>query len=186
MAGNTRIKDHWNEQRIFDARMLIGMVVIIVLALLLLGKLVWLQVFRHDYYADLSQGNRLRRDPIPANRGLILDRTGTILVENRAAYQLELVREQTPDLDQTLQRLRDLGLLAAEDIDKTRRMVRSRRSFEGVPIRLRMTDEEIGRFAVHRHELPGVDLQTRQTRFYPYGEVAVHALGYVTSTKALR
>lgn len=181
MAGKTRIKDHWNEQRIFDARMLIGMVVVIALALLLVAKLIWLQVFRHDYYSDLAQGNRLRRDPIPANRGLILDRNGTILVENRAAYQLELVREQVPDLDQTLQRLQELGLLAAGDIDKTRRMVRSRRSFEGVPIRLRMTDEEIGRFAVHRFELPGVDLQTRQTRYYPFGEVAVHALGYVAS-----
>jgi penicillin-binding protein 2 len=181
MARRTRIKDHYSEQRLFDARMLIGMIVVVALALLLIARLAWLQVVMHDYYLDLSQGNRLRRDPIPANRGLLLDRSGHILVDNEPAYQLELISEQVKDLDGTLNRLRDLGLLATEDLDKTRRVIRSRRSFEGVPIRLRMTDEEIGRFAVHRHEFTGVELQTRQTRHYPYGELGVHALGYVAA-----
>jgi penicillin-binding protein 2 len=181
MASRHRIKDHFNEQRLFDTRMFIGTILVFALALLLLIKLVWLQLFRHGYYLDLSQGNRLRRDPIPASRGLILDRANKILVDNEPAFQLELVREQVPNLDNTLKRLRDLGLLAAEDMDKTRRQIKSRRSFEGVPIRLRMTDEEIGRFAVHRHEFTGVELRTRQTRHYPYGELGVHALGYVAA-----
>jgi penicillin-binding protein 2 len=102
-----------------------------------------------------------------------------VLVDNEPAYQLELIREQTPDLDATLQRLAALGLVPADEIDDARRTVLSRRSFDSVPIRLRLTDEEIGRFAVHRHEFPGVDLRTRQTRHYPYGELGVHALGYV-------
>jgi penicillin-binding protein 2 len=181
MPSSHRIKDHYSEQRLFDTRMLIGTIMVFALALLLLVKLIWLQLFRHSYYLDLSQGNRLRRDPIPANRGLILDRSGKVLVDNAPAFQLELVREQVPNLDATLNRLRDLGLLATEDLDKTRRQIKSRRSFEGVPIRLRMTEEEIGRFAVHRHEFTGVELRTRQTRHYPYGELGVHALGYVAA-----
>jgi penicillin-binding protein 2 len=179
MISSVRIKDHWNEQRTFYARAFAATATIGVLAVLLALRLAWLQIVRHDYYVELSQGNRVRLDPIPASRGLILDRNGTVLVDNEPAYQLELIREQTPDLDATLQRLAALGLIPADEIDDARRTVLSRRSFDSVPIRLRLTDEEIGRFAVHRYEFPGVDLRTRQTRHYPYGELGVHALGYV-------
>ncbi len=179
MNSTVRIKDHWNEQRTFFARAFAAMATVGVLAVLLALRLVWLQVVRHDYYVELSQGNRVRLDPIPASRGLILDRNGTVLVDNEPAYQLELIREQTPNLDDTLQRLAALQLIPADEIDDARRTVLSRRSFDSVPIRLRLTDEEIGRFAVHRYEFPGVDLRTRQTRHYPYGELGVHALGYV-------
>jgi penicillin-binding protein 2 len=140
-----------------------------------------LQVVRYDYYADLSQGNRVRVEPLPAQRGLILDRNGAVLAENRPAFQLELVRERVPDVDATLQRLIEIGVLPADDLDETRALVKSRRGFESVPIRLRLTDEEIARFAVHRFEFPGVDIATRLTRFYPNGEHAVHALGYVAA-----
>ncbi len=181
MVATVRIKDHWNEQRVFTARAFVAMASIGALAVLLALRLLWLQVVRHDYYVELSQGNRVRLDPIPASRGLILDRNGTVLVDNEPAYQLELIREQVPDLDDTLQRLAALGLIPAEEIDDARRTVRSRRSFDSVPIRLRLSEEEIGRFAVHRHEFPGVDLRTRQTRHYPFGELGVHALGYVAA-----
>jgi penicillin-binding protein 2 len=174
-----RIKDHWGEQRLFETRSLIAGVLMVLLTLTLAGRLVLLQVIRHDYYADLSQGNRVRTEPIPAARGLIMDRNGTVLVNNEPAYQLELTREQVPDLNDTLKRLAALGLIDADDIDETRHMIMSRRSFDTVPVRLRLTDEEIGRFAVHRFEFPGVDLATRQTRHYPFGELGVHALGYV-------
>ncbi|MFT3907495.1 MAG: penicillin-binding protein 2 [Steroidobacteraceae bacterium] len=179
MNSNVRIKDLWKEQRIYSNRTVAALFIIGLLSLLLIGQLVWLQIFQHDYYLELSQGNRVRLDPIPASRGLILDRNGKILADNEPGYQLELVREQTPDLAETLNRLVSIGLLSADELDETRRAIMARRSFDSVPIRLRMTDEEIGRFAVHRHEFPGVDLVTRQTRHYPYGELAVHALGYV-------
>ncbi|MFO1410200.1 MAG: penicillin-binding protein 2 [Steroidobacteraceae bacterium] len=181
MASTVRIKDHWNEQRVFTARAFVAMATIGALAVLLALRLLWLQVVRHDYYVELSQGNRVRLDPIPASRGLILDRNGTVLVDNEPAYQLELIREQTPDLGDTLRRLAGLGLIPADEVDDARRTVLSRRSFDSVPIRLRLSDEEIGRFAVHRYEFPGVDLRTRQTRHYPFGELGVHALGYVAA-----
>jgi penicillin-binding protein 2 len=179
--GTVRIKDHWGEQRIFERRALAAAVIIALLTLVLVGRLVVLQILRYDYYADLSQGNRVRVEPLPAQRGLILDRNLQVLAENRPAFQLELVRERVPNVDDTLQRLVKIGVLPADDFDETRALVRSRRSFESVPIRLRLTDEEIARFAVHRFEFPGVDIATRLTRFYPHGEHAVHALGYVAA-----
>ncbi len=179
--GTVRIKDHWGEQRLFERRALVATFLIVGLTLLLIGRLIVLQVVRYDYYAELSQGNRVRVEPLPAQRGLILDRHGVVLAENRPAFQLELVRERVPDVDATLRRLVEIGVLPADDLPETKKLVRSRRSFEGVPIRLRLTDEEIARFAVNRFEFPGVDIATRLTRFYPHGERGVHALGYVAA-----
>ena len=179
--GTVRIKDHWGEQRLFERRALAAVIIIVSLTLVLIGRLVVLQVFRYDYYAELSQGNRVRVEPLPAQRGLILDRNGAVLAENRPAFQLELVRERVPDVDDTLERLIAINVLPADDLDETRKLVMSRRGFESVPIRLRLTEEEIARFAVHRFEFPGVDIATRLTRFYPHGEHAVHALGYVAA-----
>jgi len=179
--GTVRIKDHWGEQRLFEQRAFAAAVVIVGLTLVLIGRLFILQVMRYDYYAELSQGNRVRVEPLPAQRGLIVDRNGAVLAENRPAFQLELVRERVPNVDATLKGLVGIGVLNADDVAETRKLVRSRRSFESVPIRLRLTDEEIARFAVHRFEFPGVDVATRLTRFYPHGEHAVHALGYVSA-----
>ena len=179
MAGAVRIKDHHAEQRLFMGRTLVAAAAIGLMALLLIGRLALLQIGRYDYYLDLSLGNRARIEPIPANRGLILDRNGNVLAENQPSYQLELVREQVPDLDMALQGLAALGLIPQEEVDEVRRLVRSRRAFEAVPIRLRLNEEQIARFAVHRHQFPGIDIQTRSTRYYPYGSLAVHALGYV-------
>jgi penicillin-binding protein 2 len=180
-VGTVRIKDHWGEQRIFERRAVAASIIIIALTLVLVVRLIVLQVARYDYYAELSQGNRVRVEPLPAQRGLILDRNLAVLAENRPAFQLELVRERVPDVDATLELLVDIGVLPADDLEETTKLVRSRRSFESVPIRLRLTDEEIARFAVHRFEFPGVDIATRLTRFYPHGEHAVHALGYVAA-----
>jgi penicillin-binding protein 2 len=179
MVRGVRIKDHWQEQRLFERRALIAGMLIVVLTLTLIGRLFILQVTRHDYYTELSQGNRVRTEPIPAARGLILDRNGKLLAGNQPAYQLELVPEEVPDLNASLKGLVQLGLIEADAVDELRRTIRSRRPFDSVPVRLRMSEEDVARFAVRRFEFPGLDIKTRQTRFYPEGEVAVHALGYV-------
>lgn len=181
MISQVRIKDHWAEQRIFFRRAIAAGVIMLACLLALLTKLVQLQLVRHDYYADLSQGNRVRIVPIPPNRGLILDRNGAVLAENLPAYQLELVSEQVPDIDAALKELVALDLLTSEEIPRLKRLIRSRRSFEAVPIRLQLSDEEVARFAVRRHDFQGVDIQTRLTRFYPHAAVGVHALGYVAA-----
>ncbi len=181
MISPVRIKDHWSEQRMFLRRSVAAGVLILPLVIALIVKLVQLQVVRHEYYAELSQGNRVRIEPLPPNRGLIFDRNGEVLAENLPAYQLELTAEQVPDLDAALNGLMTLDLVEQEDIGRLKSLVRSRQSFEGVPIRLQLTDEEVARFAVRRYEFPGVDIRTRLTRHYPLGEVAVHALGYVSA-----
>jgi len=176
-----RIKDHWKEQRLFEMRALVASGIGALLLLLLAGRLVLLQVVRFEYYSQQSQYNRVRIEPIPAARGLLLDRNGATLAGGQPGYQLELVREEVPDLDGTLEGLVNIGLLTTEELPDIRRTVLSRRSFDSVPIRLRMTDEDVGRFAVHRFDFPGVDIKSRQTRWYPNGALAVHALGYVSA-----
>jgi penicillin-binding protein 2 len=176
-----RIKDHWKEQRLFDQRALVASAIGAILLLTLAGRLVLLQVVRFDYYSQQSQYNRVRVEPIPAARGLLLDRNGTTLAGGQPGYQLELVREEVPDLNATLKGLVGIGLLTAEELPDVRRTILSRRSFDSVPIRLRMTDDDVGRFAVHRFDFPGVDIKSRQMRWYPNGAIGVHAMGYVSA-----
>jgi len=174
-----RIKDHWREQRLFDQRAIVSAALIGLATAGLIARLVLLQVVHHDYYAELSQGNRVRTEPIPAARGLIVDRSGELIAGSQPAYQLELVPEEVPNLQATLAALVQLDLIRPEDINEIERTIASSRRFDSVPIRLRMSDEDVGRFAVHRFEFPGLDIKTRQTRWYPNGPLAVHALGYV-------
>src|SRR5579862_1155797 len=174
-----RIKDHWREQRLFDRRAIVAAALIGLATAGLIVRLVLLQVVHHDYYAELSQGNRVRTEPIPAARGLILDRNGELIAGSQPAYQLELVPEEVDDVTETLDRLVEVGLIRAEDEKELERTIDSSRGFDSVPVRLRMSDEDVARFAVRRFEFPGLDIKTRQTRFYPNGQLAVHALGYV-------
>ena len=184
MPRRVRIKDHWAEQRIFTIRGIVAGIVIGVLLLTVAGRLFYLQVIKYDYYAELSQGNRVHTDPIPPSRGLILDRNGVVLADNLPAFQLELVREQvggTPDLDAALARLVAIGLLDAEELGSIKRTILSHHVYESVPIKLALDDEEMARFAVHRYEFTGVDIRPRLSRHYPFGPMAVHALGYVAA-----
>jgi penicillin-binding protein 2 len=179
-----RIKDHWSEQRIFTVRGIVGAIAVAAMLFAVGGRLFYLQVLRHDYYAQLSQGNRVRIDPIPPSRGLIFDRRGVVLAENKPAFQLELVRDQVGkdrDLDVALARLVAIGLLERDALPGTKRAILSRHPYESVPVKLQMSDEEMARFAVHRHEFTGIDIRTRLTRHYPFGPIAVHALGYVAA-----
>jgi penicillin-binding protein 2 len=184
MPRRVRIKDHYAEQRIFAIRGIVAGIVVGVLLLTVASRLFYLQVLRHDYYAELSQGNRVHTDPIPPSRGLILDRHGVVMAENLPAFQLELVREQVggvPELNAALGRLVAIGLLDSEDVGGIRRTILSHHVYESVPIKLQLDDEEMARFAVHRYEFTGVDIRTRLSRHYPFGVMAVHALGYVAA-----
>jgi len=179
MSSATRLKDHWAEQRMFGRRVIAALLVIALCLSILIARLVYLQVVRYDYFAELSQGNRIRIDPVPPSRGLIYDRNGVAMALNRPAYQLEITREQTPDLDDTLQRLAALELIDRDELDRVKRNVQSRRSFAAVPVRLQLSEEELARFAVRRPDFPGVEVRPRLTRYYPGGGTGVHALGYV-------
>src|ERR1700732_3471918 len=180
----SRIKNYFAENRLFTVRSVVAALVAGVLLVVVGTRLFYLQVVRHQYYSTLSQGNRIRTEPIPPSRGLILDRHGVVLADNRPAFQIEMVREQVGDsksLDATLALLAGIGLLRPEEIPNIRRTVLLHKVYESVPIKLQLTEEEMALFTVHRYQFSGVDIRTRLARHYPFGEMAVHAIGYVSA-----
>ncbi len=179
MPRAVRIKDHWREQRLFSNRTLIALITAAVLICGVMGRLFYLQVIKHSYYSELSQGNRVRLEPMPPDRGLIYDRMGAVLAENTPAYELELTPEQVPDVADTLRRLADLGLIDPDQVPSLERVIRTGRKFSPVPLRLSLSETDIATFSVRQYAFPGVEIQTRLARWYPFGESAVHALGYV-------
>jgi penicillin-binding protein 2 len=179
MPRSVRIKDHHAEQQLFEQRAVVAAMIMLVALGMVIARLVWLQVVKYDYFSDLSQGNRIRIEPVPPNRGLILDRNGLPLATNAPSYQLELTREQVEDIDGTLAGIAELNLIDKADIPTLKRDIRDRRSFDAVPIKLQLTEEELARFAARRHQFPGVEIRPRLTRDYPLAESSVHAIGYV-------
>jgi penicillin-binding protein 2 len=147
----------------------------------IVARLFWLEVVKHSYYSELSQGNRVRLEALNPDRGLIYDRSGTVIAENTPAYQLELTPERVPNITDTLQRLADLGLIDGDQVPVLQRLIRAGRKFEAIPLRLSLSDADIAKFAARQHEFPGVSLETRLARWYPFGPVGAHMLGYVAA-----
>lgn len=174
------LKNPEQELRIFRVRALLAVLVVIVLTSLLVGRLGYLQIVQHDLYSTRSEKNRVRVEPLPPNRGLIYDRNGTLLAENRPTYNLTLVRERVDDLDDTLALLVDLLELPEEEIEAFQVRSRQRqRPFQPALLMSDLSEEHIARLAVNRHRLPGVEVEAQLLRYYPDAEVMAHALGYV-------
>lgn len=174
-----QLKDHWREQQMFLGRTVAAAVVIVLLAGLLVYRLVDLQVVHFEHFSRLSQGNRVRLEPVPPVRGLLFDRNGQTLAENLPVYQLELIPEQVRDIEGTLAELIGLGLVREDDLPRIRAQIRNQRRFEPTILRHRLGHEEAARFAVQRPRFTGVDIQARLARQYPLRDVASHVIGYV-------
>ena len=180
MAGLlSSIKDHHSERRLFIARVVLATVISLLLLGTVVARLVQLQVFDHELFAEKSQGNRVRMQAVAPNRGLVFDRKGRVVAENLPAYQLELVPEQVEDIDDTLARLAAIDLIDADDIPRLRELSTSGQRFKPVTLNFRLSDEDIANFAIQRPRFPGVDFQPRLVRHYPNGELFSHAVGYV-------
>jgi penicillin-binding protein 2 len=179
MANLHAIKDLHLEQRLFGNRVLIAGILVSLLLMLVLGRLVYLQIVNYKYFTTQSQNNRVRLVAVPPPRGLVYDRNGVILAENLPSYQLEITPEQVEDLDATLAGLSSVITLTENEIDRFGKALRRKRPFERIPLKFNLSDEDVARFAVSRHQFPGVDINARLTRYYPMGGTAVHALGYV-------
>jgi len=179
MPRHLKIKDHGGETRLFTQRAITALVIIVLLFLGISARLVYLQIVNHEHFSTLSRNNRLKIVPVPPTRGLIYDRKGKLLAKNIPSFSLELIPEQVKDIDGTLQRLRELITIKDSDIQYFKRLLKQKRRFQSVPIRYRLTEQEVARFSVNRHLFKGVDIQARLTRYYPYGELGVHVLGYV-------
>ena len=180
MAKPIRIKDHLNDAGIVQRRIILAVVLIVALAFGLLGRMYWLQVVQYEHHSTLSENNRVHVQPIPPGRGRIYDRHGMVLAENRPSFNLSITRERTPDLDATIDLLRDLLQLDDEDIEQLRRrLVQARRPFEAVPVMFGLNEEQIARIAVNQFRLPGIDVQASFVRHYPQKEHFSHSVGYV-------
>ena len=175
----TSIKDHHSERRVFIARIILAAVVATLLLAIVIARLVQLQVIDYEHFAERAQGNRVRIEAVPPIRGLILDRKGRVLAENRPAYQLELIPEQVDDVDDTLRRLANLELIEATDIERIKTLIARGPRFKPVTLKLQMTDKEVAHFAIQRPRFPGVDFRPRLIRHYPDGPAIAHAVGYV-------
>ena len=173
------IKDHHSERQLFISRVILSSIVAMLLLGMVIARLVQLQVFDHELFAEKSQGNRVRMEAVPPIRGLIFDRKGRAIAENLPAYQLELIPEQVNDIDDTLTRLAALDLIGEDDIPRFKELSRSGPRFQPVTLKVRLTEEEISNFAIQRPRFPGVDFQPRLVRYYPDGPAVAHAVGYV-------
>jgi penicillin-binding protein 2 len=179
-VGNfDRIRDLYAERRSFFARVFLAGGICLLLMLLLIWRSFDLQVLQHEQLSTRSNDNRMRLVTVPPVRGLIFDRNGVVLAQNSPAYVLELVPEQVDDIDTTLAELGEIIDISDADIDRFReRLVRTPR-YRGVPVRTRLSFEEVAHFQVNRHDFPGVDVRAGLTREYPLGEAMAHLVGYV-------
>ncbi|MDR5858265.1 penicillin-binding protein 2 [Halomonas eurihalina] len=174
------LKNPEQELRVFRMRALLATVVVILLSGGLAGRLFYLQVVQHEVFSTRSEKNRVRVEPLPPTRGLIYDRNGQLLAENRPTYNLTLVRERVDDLDETLSLLVDLLDLPAEEVEAFRERSRQRqRPFQPALLMSDLNEEQIARLAVNRYRLPGVEVEAQLLRYYPDAELMSHALGYV-------
>ncbi|MDH5612632.1 MAG: penicillin-binding protein 2 [Gammaproteobacteria bacterium] len=179
MAYRAPVGDYSSDSRLFKHRANVAALICVLLVLGLFVRLAKLQIIDYSYFADLSENNRVRLMALPPNRGLIYDRNGVILAENRPTFHLELIPEQIDDLEAMLKDLSEIVSLSERDVSEFRDAMRTHRSFESISLRTRLDDVEVARLAVNRHRFPGMDISARLTRYYPQGESAVHAVGYV-------
>ena len=146
---------------------------------MLLMRFAYLQVIQHDYYQTKAEDNRISVVPITPNRGNIVDRTGAVLARNYSAYTLEISPSKVADFDATIDELATIIEIRPSDRTRFRRLAFEEKGADSLPIRTRLTDEEVARFAANRYRFPGVDIKARLFRQYPLGESASHVLGYI-------
>ena len=146
---------------------------------LLLGRFIWLQVIQHDFYQTRAEDNRIALIPIVPNRGVITDRNGVVLAHNYSAFTLEITPSQAGKLDETIDALAEVIDIQPKDRKRFKRLLDEAKNFESIPIRTRLTDAEVAKFAVHCYRFPGVEVKARLFRQYPLGDIASHAVGYI-------
>lgn len=175
----TRIRNEWQERHRFTRRVAIVAIIALLLFLAVIVRLFYLQVLSHKHYVTLAEGNRLRDQPVTPPRGLIFDRNGVLLAENKPSYELDIVPEQVDDLQATLDALGKVISIRPADLKRFHDLLASKRPFQPLPLRSDLSPEEVARFAVDRQNFPGVDISASLTRYYPLGRDLAHVVGYV-------
>jgi penicillin-binding protein 2 len=164
----------------FRFRVAFSGVAVVVAFALLIGRFFHLQVVQNEYFATRAEDNRISLVPIVPNRGVIVDRHGTVLARNYSAFTLEITPSKVDDLDATIDGLAKVIEVLPKDRRRFRRLLEESKTFESLPIRTRLTEEEVARFAANRYLFPGVEVKARLFRQYPLGSIASHAVGYIS------
>src|ERR1700704_2623706 len=180
MISGPELRDPQRELLYFRRRLMIAGAVVIVAFGGLLGRFVYLQLFQHRHYQTLAESNRIAIVPIVPNRGVMTDRNGIVLAQSYSAYTLEVTPSRVKNLDETIDGLATLVEVQARDRKRFKRLLEESKNFESLPLRTRLSDEEVARFAVNRYRFPGVEIKARLFRQYPFGEVASHVTGYIS------
>ncbi|ENG4184348.1 peptidoglycan DD-transpeptidase MrdA [Providencia rettgeri] len=175
----TPFRDHTAESVLFIRRALIAFGVIVILTSILVTNLYHLQIVRHEDYQTRSNDNRIKLVPIAPSRGIIYDRQGTQLALNSTFYQLEIVPEKVDNLQETLDKLRDIVDLTDEDITNFEKERKRSRRFTSIALKTQLNEVQVARFAVNQYHFPGLEVKSYQRRSYPYGSALTHVIGYV-------
>lgn len=173
------IQDHSAEANLFARRAFITILVTFALMLVLLTNMFFLQISSYQSYKTRSNENRIKVQPIAPNRGVIKDINGKVLASNEPSYSLEIIPEQIKDMDATLAGLQEILDISEEHVTVFKRAIKYQRRFKGMPLKGRLTEEEVATFSVHQHRFPGVSIEARLIRHYPYSDYFTHAIGYV-------
>lgn len=179
MADDNEIKNHRAERHLVLSRALVAVLALCMLLGVLVARVGWLQIARHDYYQTRSQDNRMRMEIVQPVRGLIYDRNGTVLAQNLPAYRLVVVPEQVDDMGAALDRLSQYVEIRDSDRERLQQRLAATPSFRAVPIRLNLSEREVARFEVNRYRFPGMEIRAGLTRYYPLGRMMAHIVGYV-------
>ncbi len=179
MARRQLLKNTFRERLIYGRRMLVSLLVVLGMTGVIVSRYTQLQVFDYDIYKTQSDRNRIQLLPIAPKRGLIFDRNGELLAENIPSYTLMVIRERVKSLDDTLKAISEIIELDESDIEQFKRRLKRRRPYQEVPLKFRLTEDEIAKIAVNRYRIPGVEVDAQLVRHYPKGELFAHVLGYV-------
>ena len=178
MVGTT-IKNREAERNVFRGRIIVATIGILVGFVILAGRLAYLQVVKREQLHNMAEANRISVVPVVPNRGVVYDRNGEVLAANYSAFTLEVTPSKVTNLDRVLDELNGIVDIQPRDRRRFKRLLEESKNFESLPIRNRLTEQEVARFAVNRYRFPGFDIRARLFRNYPFGEVASHAIGYI-------
>jgi penicillin-binding protein 2 len=177
--GSPELRNPERELFLFKRRLGLAGFLVFVAFGSLFARFFYLQVVLHRHYQTLAETNRIAIVPIVPNRGVITDRNGVVLAQSYSAYTLEIQPSRVKNLDETIDALAAVVDVQARDRKRFRKLIEESKNFESLPLRTRLTDEEVARFAVDRYRFPGVEIKARLFRQYPYGEFASHVVGYI-------
>ncbi len=177
--GAPEVRNSERELFLFRRRLVVAGACALLAFAGLFGRFFYLQVVQHEHYRTLAESNRIAVVPIVPNRGVITDRNGVVLAQSYSAYTLELTPARIRNLEATIDELATVVDIQPRDRKRFRKLLDESKNFESMPLRTRLSDEEVARFAVNRYRFPGVEIKARLFRQYPFGEVASHVLGYI-------